>query len=36
MIPREEWVQKMLALPESDRAYVADALEQSLNTPHKE
>lgn len=32
MLPREEWVQKMLALPEKDRAYVADALEQSLHS----
>ena len=30
MLQRDEWIQKILTLPEDDRAYVADALEQSL------
>lgn len=30
MLPREEIVQQALALPPDDRAYIADALEQSL------
>jgi hypothetical protein len=30
MLQRDEWIQKKLTLPEDDRAYVADALEQSL------